>query len=170
MIFGSPVSSPGVIVTPAVPAIVAGNGPVYAQYGQVNVQPGSASLSKNTIVNITTPTTITSKNVANTSVSVATSTSTQSKAFQFTKDLRYGMTSSNVKKLQQFLNSHGFVVSKKGIGSFGKETNYFGLATQLALMKFQNFYKKDILVPQGLKKPNGIMGHATRKVINSMIQ
>lgn len=55
----------------------------------------------------------------------------------FTKTLQTGMTNPEVKTLQQYLNSKGFIVSKSGAGSVGKETNYFGPATRSALARFQ---------------------------------
>lgn len=86
----------------------------------------------------------------------------------FTRTLRQGMIGNDVKALQQFLNSKGFIVSKTGPGSPNKETNYFGPATRSALMKFQQYYKKEILDPQNLKAPTGIFGEGTRRIVNSI--
>ncbi len=90
--------------------------------------------------------------------------------FQFTKDLKTQMSDGDVKTLQIWLNNNGFVVSSNGPGSKGKENNYFGLKTKLALMKFQQAHAEEILIPQGLKKPNGLFGPSTRKVLNNLIQ
>ena len=90
-------------------------------------------------------------------------------AFQFKKDIYPFSTNSDVKVLQIFLNNNGFTVSTTGAGSKGHETNYFGIKTMQALITFQNFYKSDILTPQGLKKGTGILGPYSRKIINKWL-
>lgn len=55
----------------------------------------------------------------------------------FIRDLRIGQTSEDVKRLQKFLNTHGFKVSETGPGSPGNESLYFGLKTFNALKKLQ---------------------------------
>ena len=81
-------------------------------------------------------------------------------AYVFKKNLRSGMNNSDVKKLQVFLNTHGFKVAAKGAGSPGKETTYFGAATRAAIMKFQKANK--------IKPVNGLLGPLTRGKINAM--
>jgi hypothetical protein len=88
----------------------------------------------------------------------------------FTRTLRFGMTNNDVKRLQIFLNAQGFTVSKKGAGSPGHETTYFGPATKAALMKFQQAHKEEILYSQGLTSPTGFFGLASMKVINAMMK
>ncbi|MEI6238496.1 MAG: peptidoglycan-binding domain-containing protein, partial [bacterium] len=73
------------------------------------------------------------------------------------------------KYLQIYLNDHGYTVSKTGAGSNGKESTYFGLATQKALIKYQEYYAKEILIPNGLKKGTGVFGISTMKVVNGHI-
>jgi peptidoglycan hydrolase-like protein with peptidoglycan-binding domain len=68
------------------------------------------------------------------------------------------MTGSDVKQLQIFLNSQGFTVAKKGAGSLGYETTYFGLLTQKALAKFQK--------ANGITPAVGYFGPITRSFIN----
>ncbi len=63
------------------------------------------------------------------------------KQIKFTKDLKTGMAHSEVKLLQQYLNEHGYVVSKSGAGSRGKETTKFGAATRAALIRYQKVNK-----------------------------
>jgi len=54
-----------------------------------------------------------------------------------TRTLKYGMQGDDVKKLQVYLNTHNYLVSVSGAGSLGNETNYFGLKTKQAVIKFQ---------------------------------
>gem|GEM_PF-1249474 len=57
--------------------------------------------------------------------------------FTFTRSLTVDFTGSDVKALQVFLNTQGFIVNSTGVGSPGNETDYFGHATRAALMKYQ---------------------------------
>lgn len=57
--------------------------------------------------------------------------------FSFTRDLRLGDTGEDVRELQKYLNQHGFPVASFGAGSPGNETEYFGMLTYRALVKFQ---------------------------------
>lgn len=93
-----------------------------------------------------------------------------SKMFRFERSLRLGMSGEDVKKLQQFLNSKGFVLSKFGPGSPGNETSYFGSLTKAALMKFQQMNRKFTLDPQGLLYPTGFFGIDTKKYVNSVLE
>ncbi len=77
----------------------------------------------------------------------------------FTKDLKGNQICEDVRKLQQFLNSHGFVVAKAGPGSAGKETAKFGAATRAALLKFQKAKR--------INPVNGLFGPLTRQIVNS---
>ena len=67
--------------------------------------------------------------------------STSTIKFIFNNDLSFGMIKEDVRKLQKFLNGNGFVVSKTGAGSIGKETNIFGNNTLSAIIKFQKANK-----------------------------
>jgi hypothetical protein len=78
--------------------------------------------------------------------------------FVFKKDLKVGMTDSDVKQLQKFLNTHGYKVAKTGPGSPGKETDYFGSATKAALIKFQKANK--------IYPASGRFGPLTRAAVN----
>jgi len=86
----------------------------------------------------------------------------------FTHTLKAGVTDPDVKKLQIFLNAHGFTISKTGAGSPSHETAYFGSATKAALIKFQLAHKKEILDPQGLSLPTGFFGEGTMGVVNAI--
>ena len=54
-----------------------------------------------------------------------------------TQNLKIGMSSSEVRTLQQMLNAAGFQVSTTGPGSPGNETSLFGSMTKVAVQKFQ---------------------------------
>lgn len=75
----------------------------------------------------------------------------------FTRDLRLGMTGNDIKQLQVLLNSKGFMIASTGVGSPGKESTYFGAATQAAVKKFQN--------AQGITPVNGNVGPLTRAAL-----
>ena len=55
----------------------------------------------------------------------------------FARNLELGMSGADVKALQVYLNTHGYVVSSSGPGSVGNETSKFGGATRAAVIKFQ---------------------------------
>jgi hypothetical protein len=86
----------------------------------------------------------------------------------FTKDLQFNDTDEEIKLLQKFLNSQGFTISQTGVGSPGKETNYFGLLTKQALIKYQEAYMEDILTPAAFTKGTGYFGERTRGYINKI--
>ncbi|KKT00530.1 MAG: hypothetical protein UV76_C0009G0009 [Candidatus Nomurabacteria bacterium GW2011_GWA2_43_15] len=82
-------------------------------------------------------------------------------AFVFNNSLKVGMTSQDVRELQKFLNSKGFIVAQSGNGSPGNETTYFGNRTESAVILFQ---KANNLVPDGK------VGPLTRSVVNAIDQ
>ena len=71
-----------------------------------------------------------------------------------------------VKELQRYLNSQGFLVAILGAGSPGNETNYFGNLTKSALIRFQEAHAGVILNPIGLTKGTGYFGPMTRAFVN----
>ena len=93
---------------------------------------------------------------------VKTQTQTQTVAtpgkYIFTKTLTLNSRDPEVVKLQQFLNAKGYIISTKGNGSPGLESNYFGTATQVALARWQ----KD----NGITPSTGYFGNLTRQVLN----
>ena len=100
-----------------------------------------------------------------TTLHTATATTTSAKNnlaahYTFARVLSVGSIGEDVRQLQIFLNSHGFVIAKTGVGSIGHETTLFGAKTKDALLKFQ---KK-----AGIKGANGNFGPATKLYINSL--
>ncbi len=85
----------------------------------------------------------------------------------FTRDLKMGDKGPDVKKLQQYLNQRGFVVSESGNGSPGQESELFGPGTKDALKRFQESYADILLKPYGLTEGTGFFGSVTRSFINS---
>ncbi|MCK5475065.1 MAG: Ig-like domain-containing protein [Candidatus Pacebacteria bacterium] len=82
---------------------------------------------------------------------------TKTEACIFIRDLKINMTGEDVKELQKYLNSNGFIVSEVGYGSIGNETEYFGSATHKALVRFQ----------QAKNLPAyGFFGPMTRALVN----
>lgn len=88
----------------------------------------------------------------------------------YSKALSSGANTADVRQLQKFLNSRGYIVAKTGPGSPGNETTYFGALTKNALIRFQLANKKEILDSQGIKSPTGVLGAYTVKVINRMLR
>lgn len=66
-----------------------------------------------------------------------TNTTTPYTPYNFTRNLYYRMVGTDVLHLQQFLNTHGFVLTTTELGSPGNETTKFGLLTYKALKAFQ---------------------------------
>ncbi|MBI5470248.1 peptidoglycan-binding protein [Candidatus Kaiserbacteria bacterium] len=75
----------------------------------------------------------------------------------FKRDLKMGMTGSDVKSLQAYLNAHGYVVTSSGGGSPGNETTKFGGLTKAALIKLQK--------AAGISPAAGYFGAKTRAYI-----
>ena len=88
---------------------------------QVSTQPTSSNLAQPTSSNI---------------VNVSPSAQNDSNA-TVTVLARYGQRLDMIKDLQIFLNNHGYIVAKTGHGSPGRETNYFGPRTLLALRGYK---------------------------------
>jgi peptidoglycan hydrolase-like protein with peptidoglycan-binding domain len=88
-------------------------------------------------------------------------------SYVFTTDLKLGQTSPDIKQLQIILNSDLRTrIATYGPGSPGQETSYFGSLTKAAVIRFQNNYASEILIPNGLSYGTGIVGPSTRKKLN----
>lgn len=81
----------------------------------------------------------------------------------FTRNLKVGDIGADVKRLQQFLNSNGYIVSTSGPGSIGQETTKYGTFTKNVLKKYQSDHV-DIKT-----KPDGTLNTATRLFINNIL-
>lgn len=79
----------------------------------------------------------------------------------FNTNLKVGVTSDEVKALQQALDLEGCF-------TFGTYTGYFGPITRDAVNCFQNKYASEILTPLGLTAPTGFVGAGTRAKLNAM--
>ena len=79
----------------------------------------------------------------------------------FGRNLYQGNRQADVKRLQKFLNSHGFLVATKGPNSFGNETGYFDISTKEALNRFQQANSLSLNL-----KNMGIFDEKTRSFIN----
>ena len=89
--------------------------------------------------------------------------------FVFENSLQQGNTSPDVTELQKILNSDkDTAITTSGPGSPGNETDYFGEFTKAAVIKFQNKYSNDILVPNNLTVGTGFVGAATREKLNNL--
>lgn len=87
-----------------------------------------------------------------------TSTNNSSQpTYAFTRNLSLNDTGDEVKLLQQFLNSHNFIIASTGPGSAGHEITQFGAKTYAALIRYQ----KSVGLPA-----TGWFGPLTRKEIS----
>ncbi|MCX7616259.1 MAG: sulfatase-like hydrolase/transferase [Patescibacteria group bacterium] len=80
----------------------------------------------------------------------------------FSNVLRPGMRGKEVANLQTLL------AKDKSIYPEGIITGYFGQLTKQAVIRFQEKYAADILIPNGLAKGTGIVGPATLKKLNEV--
>ena len=105
--------------------------------------------------------------VAYTPTTIGTTANTGTNT-KFARTLKLGMSGVDVKALQVFLNSQGYVVAKTGAGSPGYETNFYGPATARAVTKLQEAHKDTILKGYGLEKGTGIFAAATMAFVNAV--
>ena len=89
--------------------------------------------------------------------------------FVFRNTMKIGTRSPEVKALQIFLNTHGFVIATHGNGSLGLESMYYGTSTAIAVAKFQMAHAQEILAPYGLNKGTGNFSAKTMAVVNSLL-
>ena len=85
---------------------------------------------------------------------------TNSSKYIFSKNVKFAYElndETEVYQIQKYLNSHGYIISKTGVCSPGKENNFFGTLVKNALIRFQKANKLT---------PDGVFGEKTRKVMN----
>lgn len=85
----------------------------------------------------------------------------------FPRNIGKGDKGADVKALQKYLNTHGFVITASGAGSPGKETDLFGDLTRVALIRFQEAHAEEILTPQGKTNGSGYLDFSTREFLNA---
>ncbi|PIX88073.1 MAG: hypothetical protein COZ30_01930, partial [Candidatus Nealsonbacteria bacterium CG_4_10_14_3_um_filter_36_16] len=83
----------------------------------------------------------------------------------FSSDLYFGMMGNpDVRCLQEFLESQGSEIYPEGL-----VTGNFLSLTKAAVIRFQEKYATEILVPLGLEKGTGYFGPMTRAVANQKL-
>ncbi len=82
--------------------------------------------------------------------------------YTFTHDLRFGDQGEDVRALQRFLNCAGFQLATSGPGAPGEETSYFVDRTRTSVIRFQEQYSTDILVPINAQQGTGIFAGYSR--------
>ena len=82
--------------------------------------------------------------------------------FTFTRSLKVGSRGSDVKALQDILVYEGFLLLPHAT------TEYFGGLTRSALVKWQEKYAQETLIPWGLTKGTGFAGSTTIAQLNKL--
>lgn len=96
-------------------------------------------------------------------------TNAQTTNVSISRTLKLGDSGEDVRALQIFLNKDkSTTVALQGLGSSGNETSYFGNATKNAVIKFQEKYLYDVLVPAGLRSGTGYVGKLTLAKISAL--
>jgi hypothetical protein len=116
-----------------------------------------------------TSTATTTGGMSTTTATTTNITATTTLKYTFTRNLRRGDSSSDVKLLQQFLNSHGFPLANSGYGSSGEETNYFGPRTFNSVIRFQEANFDSILRPLNLTRGTGKFLEYSRARANQIL-
>lgn len=86
----------------------------------------------------------------------------QDSGTQIVRTLSVGSKGDDVTMLQKTLKYDGFYAT-------GPITGYYGKLTENAVFRFQNYYKDELLIPNGYKIGTGVVGEITRKKINQIL-
>jgi hypothetical protein len=146
-------TTPAPAPTPA-PSSSGGNG---APVGLMTQLPNTNNLSTNTVTITSLQNQLAQLTLQLNSLLSQANITTTYTPYNFTRDLYYRMVGNDVLHLQQYLNTHGFIISTIGAGSPGNETTKFGLLTYKALQRFQT----SVELPA-----TGFFGPMTRNHIN----
>jgi peptidoglycan hydrolase-like protein with peptidoglycan-binding domain len=88
---------------------------------------------------------------------------------EFFRPLSLGSSGEDVKLLQMILNSSEDTrIINSGPGSPGMETDYFGLLTKNAVIRFQRKWSPEVLLPAGIALPTGYVGTYTLKKLKEI--
>ena len=79
------------------------------------------------------------------------------------RNLSQGQSGEDIKTLQQILLD-------EGVYPEGLITGYFGSLTKQAVIRFQEKYTDEILIPAGLSEGSGFVGPATRKKLEQFLK
>lgn len=132
--------------------------PVDAPAPEPRRSSSGGSKKKVTLINPTTSPTV---NTPTTPPSVSSPTFTLTTLSSNPRDLELNIEGEDVRLLQQFLNSQGFILNTSGLpGSPGYESTYFGNLTQSALSKFQ--------IKHNITPTAGYFGPKTRAFIKTL--
>lgn len=82
--------------------------------------------------------------------------------FRFTSNLRLGSRGKEVRELQKCLSQDPEVYPE------GEITGFFGNRTKIAVIRFQEKYRSDILEPWGFEKGTGLVSETTRQKLNEI--
>ena len=85
---------------------------------------------------------------------------------RFIRDLYIGDKGNDVRTLQQFLNTEGFIVAPFGVGSVGNENLFFDINTKRALARYQEAHTGSLLEPFGFTAGTGYFDAVTRGHVN----
>lgn len=108
---------------------------------------------------VTTPSTPT------TSIQASSGFVAPTDGFTFKINMRQGSRIPDVKRLQEFLKSMGPDIYPAGT----PVTGYFGPATHRAVIRFQEKYPNEVLVPIAKTQGTGIVAQYTRNKLNSLL-
>jgi len=83
---------------------------------------------------------------------------------RLTQNLYYGLRSKEIQCLQEFLKFQGKKIYPEGL-----TTGFFGPLTFQAVIRFQEKYSSEILIPQKLNRGTGYVDFLTRSKINEIL-